>query len=97
MVGDRRFDMECAKKGGIGAIGAGDGYGSREELMNSGCDVYCETVEDIIRHLCPGEEVAVSYTHLDVYKRQGEGSLLDFCDGIGNDDGRQRSAVVEST
>ena len=24
-------------------------------------------------------------------------NVLDFCDGIGNDDGRQRSAVVEST
>ena len=23
--------------------------------MQSGCDVYCETVEDIIRHLCPDE------------------------------------------
>ena len=24
-------------------------------------------------------------------------NVLDFCDGIGNDDGRQRGAVVEST
>ena len=55
MVGDRRFDMEGAKKVGIGAIGAGYGYGSREELLQSGCDVYCETVEDIIRYLCPDE------------------------------------------
>lgn len=72
MVGDRRFDMEGAKKVGIGAIGAGYGYGSREELMNSGCDVYCETVENIIRHLCPGEE-AVPGAFLSIEGMDGSG------------------------
>lgn len=53
MVGDRRFDMEGGKKVGIRTIGAGYGYGSRQELEESGCDVYCQTVEDIIQFLCP--------------------------------------------
>ena len=77
MVGDRRFDMEGAKKVGIGAIGAGYGYGSREELMNNGCDVYCETVEDIIRHLCPGEE-AVPGTFLSIEGMDGSGKTTQM-------------------
>ena len=77
MVGDRRFDMEGAKKVGIGAIGAGYGYGSREELMNSGCDVYCETVEDIIRHLCPGEE-AVPGAFLSIEGMDGSGKTTQM-------------------
>ena len=77
MVGDRRFDMEGAKKVGIGAIGAGYGYGSREELMNSGCDVYCETVEDVIRHLCPGEE-AVPGAFLSIEGMDGSGKTTQM-------------------
>ena len=77
MVGDRRFDMEGAKKVGIGAIGAGYGYGSREELMNSGCEVYCETVEDIIRHLCPGEE-AVPGAFLSIEGMDGSGKTTQM-------------------
>ena len=77
MVGDRRFDMEGAKEVGIGAIGAGYGYGSREELMNSGCDVYCETVEDIIRHLCPGEE-AVPGAFLSIEGMDGSGKTTQM-------------------
>jgi len=69
--------MEGAKKVGIGAIGAGYGYGSREELMNSGCDVYCETVEDIIRHLCPGEE-AVPGAFLSIEGMDGSGKTTQM-------------------
>ncbi|MBQ6715429.1 MAG: dTMP kinase [Clostridia bacterium] len=47
MVGDRKFDIEGAKKAGVTAVGVGYGYGSREELTLSGCDAYCETVEDL--------------------------------------------------
>lgn len=53
MVGDRKFDMEGGKKVGIGTIGAGYGYGSREELEESGCDIYCATVQDVVETLCP--------------------------------------------
>lgn len=80
MVGDRRFDMEGAKKVGIGATGAGYGYGSREELMNSGCDVYCETVEDIIRHLCPAKK---RFGRISVNRRHGRQRQNDADGGNG--------------
>ncbi len=54
MVGDRKFDIEGAKKAGVAAIGVGYGYGSKEELTLSGCDTYCETVEDLSDLLLDG-------------------------------------------
>ena len=47
MVGDRKFDIEGAKKAGVTAIGVGYGYGSKEELLSSGSDFYCETTGDL--------------------------------------------------
>ncbi len=46
MVGDRSFDMQATKDLGITAIGAGWGYGSEEELVSTGADVYAATVRD---------------------------------------------------
>ena len=40
MVGDRKFDIEGGKAAGTQTIGAGYGYGSEEELRESGCDLY---------------------------------------------------------
>ena len=51
MVGDRKFDIEGAKKAGVTAIGVGYGYGSREELVESGCDLYAESVDDLANAL----------------------------------------------
>ena len=36
MVGDRKFDVEGGKEAGVTTIGAGYGYGSEEELRESG-------------------------------------------------------------
>ena len=47
MVGDRKFDIEGARKAGVTAIGVGYGYGSQEELISAGADAYCETVDDL--------------------------------------------------
>lgn len=47
MVGDRKYDMEAAKKLGLTAIGALYGYGTREELQVAGADYIAETPEDI--------------------------------------------------
>lgn len=47
MVGDRKFDIEGAKKANVASIGVGYGYGSEEELRQSGCDFYAETPEDL--------------------------------------------------
>ncbi len=57
MVGDRKFDVEGAIGAGVKSIGVGYGYGSEEELRQSGCTQYCETVEDVIDYLCPGAKV----------------------------------------
>lgn len=54
MVGDRCYDMEAAKKLGVAAIGALYGYGSREELMESGADEIAGTVADLRGILLPG-------------------------------------------
>ena len=47
MVGDRHFDMEAAATLGVSAIGVGYGFGSREELRQSGADKIADTVEEL--------------------------------------------------
>ena len=56
MVGDRRFDMEGARKVGIRGLGVGYGYGSEAELREAGCTAYAATVQDVIELLCPGQK-----------------------------------------
>jgi phosphoglycolate phosphatase len=51
MVGDRRYDMEAAKKLGLLAIGALYGYGTREELDEAGADYIAEKPEDIATYI----------------------------------------------
>lgn len=50
MVGDRKYDMEAAKKLGLTAIGALYGYGTREELLRAGADHIAEAPTDIARY-----------------------------------------------
>lgn len=54
MIGDRRFDMDGARRAGVTAIGAGYGYGSEEELLDSGAQVYCPDVASLADHLLEG-------------------------------------------
>ena len=54
MIGDRRYDMEAAKKLGLLAIGALYGYGSREELLEAGADHIAERPEDIVIYVGSG-------------------------------------------
>lgn len=54
MIGDRRFDMDGARRSGVTAIGAGYGYGSEEELLDSGAQVYCPDVASLADHLLEG-------------------------------------------
>lgn len=56
MIGDRLYDMEAGKKQGLTAIGAGYGYGSREELEASGADIVCDSVADLHALLLPDVE-----------------------------------------
>ena len=72
MVGDRKFDMEAAAKLGVAAIGVLYGYGSREELEESGAELLAETVDDLYEILLPGVE-------------KGDGLFITFegADGCG--------------
>ena len=47
MVGDRSFDIIGAKQAGVTAIGALYGYGTREELTESGADEIAEDVQSL--------------------------------------------------
>ncbi len=47
MIGDRKHDIEGAKRVGIASIGVLFGYGSRDELTEAGADRLAETVEEI--------------------------------------------------
>lgn len=48
MVGDRCYDMESSKKLGVTAIGVAYGFGSVEELKESGADYICDKPQDIL-------------------------------------------------
>lgn len=47
MVGDRRYDMEAAKRCGCTALGANWGFGSKEELLQSGADHLLDAPMDL--------------------------------------------------
>ena len=51
MIGDRVDDVLAARAQRVRAIGAGWGYGSREELLDAGADHVAETVEALVAHL----------------------------------------------
>ncbi len=53
MVGDRMHDILGAKDAGIDSIGILYGYGTREELENTGADLIAESVQDLKRILSP--------------------------------------------
>ncbi len=47
MVGDRKFDIEGAKKAGVFAVGVSYGFGTLDELESHGADFICHTPEQI--------------------------------------------------
>ena len=56
MVGDRKFDMEGGKAAGVHTLGAAWGYGSEEELLESGAEKLARTPWEIAEILCPRAE-----------------------------------------
>lgn len=54
MVGDRRFDMEGAVGAGVDGVGAAYGYGTREELSESGAVSLADSVEELTDLLLGG-------------------------------------------
>ncbi|MDH5354685.1 MAG: HAD hydrolase-like protein [Gammaproteobacteria bacterium] len=51
MIGDRRYDMIGANNHGIRAIGVLWGYGSEEELRNTGADEICSHPEELYEQI----------------------------------------------
>lgn len=49
MVGDRRFDIEAAKRKGLASVGVLYGYGTREELEAAGADYLVENAVELVR------------------------------------------------
>lgn len=47
MIGDRKYDVEGAKQAGLACLGVLYGYGSREELEQSGAVFLAATVEEM--------------------------------------------------
>ena len=48
MVGDRSHDMLAAREVGAWALGAGWGYGSEDELLQSGAHAVAHTVDEVL-------------------------------------------------
>ncbi|MDO4355636.1 MAG: dTMP kinase [Clostridia bacterium] len=90
MVGDRMFDMQGAKANEVVAIGALYGYGSREELLESGADQVFETVSDMTDWMLDGDSVARG-AFLSLEGSDGSGKttqlklLVDYLERTGND------------
>jgi phosphoglycolate phosphatase len=51
LVGDRRYDIDAARRHGLLAVGALWGYGSRAELEAAGADVLAEHPQDLLNAL----------------------------------------------
>ena len=55
VVGDRKHDVEAAKRQGARSVGVLWGYGSFEELDAAGADLFCRTPSDLPALLGPRE------------------------------------------
>ena len=51
MIGDRRFDIEAAKKAGVASLGVRYGFAEPEELEAAGADRIVDTVADVVTFL----------------------------------------------
>lgn len=51
MVGDRMHDVQGAEAVGMDTIGVLVGYGSREELENSGAKYIAETLDEVLKYV----------------------------------------------
>ena len=56
MIGDREHDIRGANKNSIDSIGVGYGYGTEEELVNSGAKYFVKNIDElseILKKKCP--------------------------------------------
>ena len=88
MVGDRKFDMEGGRLAGIRTLGVTYGYGSEEELLESGAEKLAHSPREIAEVLCP-EITGVTGAFLSMEGPDGSGKgtqlakLQDILDRFG--------------
>lgn len=76
MVGDRKHDVYGAISCGIQCVGVSYGYGSVEELENSGAVYIAETVEDLAILASPNDEETTE--HVESIRNVQMETLVDF-------------------
>ena len=78
MVGDRKFDMEGGLRAGIHTLGVTYGYGSEEELLESGAEKLAHTPREIAEVLCPGAgPVTGAFLSMEGLDGSGKGTQLE--------------------
>ena len=78
MVGDRKFDMEGGRLAGIHTLGVTWGYGSEEELRESGAEKLARTPREMAELLCPGVTgVKGAFLSMEGLDGSGKGTQLE--------------------
>lgn len=78
IVGDRRFDMEGGIKAGVHTLGVAYGYGSEQELEESGAEKIAHTPREILDILCPGAEKAPgAFLSVEGLDGSGKGTQIE--------------------
>ena len=88
MVGDRCFDIEGGITAGVHTLGVAYGYGTVEELRDSGAEKIAMTVGELREILCPGDAVpAGAFLSIEGLDGSGKGTqiekLTDMIDRFG--------------
>ncbi len=78
MVGDRCFDMEGGKAAGVHTLGVTYGYGSEQELLESGAEEIAHTPTEILEILCPGVKHAPgAFLSVEGLDGSGKGTQIE--------------------
>ncbi len=78
IVGDRRFDMEGGIKAGVHTLGVAYGYGSEQELEESGAEKIAHTPREILDILCPSAEKAPgAFLSVEGLDGSGKGTQIE--------------------
>ena len=78
MVGDRCFDMEGGVQAGVNTIGAAYGYGSEQELLETGAEKLAYTPVEIADILCPeAERPRGAFLTVEGLDGSGKGTQID--------------------
>ena len=90
MVGDRCFDMEGGRAAGVHTLGVTYGYGSEQELLETGAEKIARTPAEILDVLCPEAKPARgAFLTMEGLDGSGKGTqierLMDALDRWGFD------------